>query len=144
MLLNAASVCIVSLAALNGSSNEGQVLKGIGFIGGGCFVMACQLVLEEVSMYYIREYVCLIFASLLSTLFSGLFLQSSTLVLFMVLPMMIILLFTSIHACQYISKQAVMAGDDDDADEEGTPPLVVVGMEGFWGSLIMLCVVRMG
>jgi len=34
-----------------------------------------------------------------------------------------------------------MAGDDDDADEEGTPPLVVVGMEGFWGSLIMLCVV---
>ena len=106
--------------------------------------MACQLVLEEVSMYYIREYVCLIFASLLSTLFSGLFLQSSTLVLFMVLPMMIILLFTSIHACQYISKQAVMAGDDDDADEEGTPPLVVVGMEGFWGSLIMLCVVRMG
>jgi len=54
VLLNAASVCIVSLAALNGSSNEGQVLKGIGFIGGGCFVMACQLVLEEVSTWDIN------------------------------------------------------------------------------------------
>jgi hypothetical protein len=34
-----------------------------------------------------------------------------------------------------------MAGGDDD-DEEGTPPLVVVGMEGVWGTIIMLCVVR--
>ena len=32
-----------------------------------------------------------------------------------------------------------MSKDDD--DDEGTPPLVVVGMEGIWGSLIMLFVV---
>lgn len=80
--LNATSVCIVSAAALFGP-DHGDVLIGIGFIGLGCFVMACQLVLEE----------------------------------------------------------AVMAGGDEDEDDEGTPPLVVVGMEGIWGSLIMLCVV---
>jgi hypothetical protein len=49
VFLNAASVCVVSAAALTGP-NEGQVLKGIGFIGAGCFVMACQLVLEEVKI----------------------------------------------------------------------------------------------
>lgn len=37
-------------------------------------------------------------------------------------------------ATQLVIEEKVMAGDD-------TPPLVVVGMEGFWGSLIMLCVI---
>ena len=37
----------------------------------------------------------------------------------------------SAHAC----------GSSDDEDDEGTPPLVVVGMEGIWGTLIMLTVI---
>lgn len=82
--MNAASVCIVSAAALFDPSQT-DVLTGICFIGGGCFVMACQLVLEEFVM-------------------------------------------------------AGSDGDDED-DDEGTPPLVVVGMEGIWGSIIMLTVV---
>lgn len=45
-------------------------------------------------------------------------------------------------ACQLVLEEAVMSGDDDDDEEdEGTPPLVVVGMEGIWGSLIMLTVI---
>jgi len=75
-------VCIVSAAALFDPSQT-NVLLGISFINLGCFIMACQLTLEE----------------------------------------------------------AVMSGDDEDEDAEPCPPLVVVGMEGFWGSVIMLTVI---
>mmetsp|Transcript_47212 Transcript_47212/g.60673 ORF Transcript_47212/g.60673 Transcript_47212/m.60673 type:complete len:421 (+) Transcript_47212:15-1277(+) len=80
VIMNATSVCIVSAAALFDPAQQ-DVLLGISFINFGCFIMACQLTLEE---YVMR---------------------------------------------------------DSDEDEEGTPPLVVVGMEGFWGSFIMMTVI---
>jgi len=83
--MNATSVLIVSAAALFDPS-QSDVLVGIMFINSGCFVMACQLTLEE-----------------------------------------------------YVMTKGDNADEDD--DDEGTPPLVVVGMEGFWGSLVMLTVV---
>lgn len=78
--MNATSVCIVSAAALFDPAQQ-DVLLGISFINFGCFIMACQLTLEEYVM------------------------------------------------------------SNSDEDEEGTPPLVVVGMEGIWGSLIMMLVI---
>lgn len=39
-----------------------------------------------------------------------------------------------VMATQLVIEEKVMSGDN-------TPPLVVVGMEGFWGTVIMLCVI---
>ena len=46
-----------------------------------------------------------------------------------------LLLGCSIVAAQFVLEEKVMAGGD------ATPPLIVVGMEGLWGTLIMLCII---
>ncbi|GMI03612.1 hypothetical protein TrVE_jg726 [Triparma verrucosa] len=45
----------------------------------------------------------------------------------------VLLLGCAIMASQLVLEEKVMAGDN-------TPPLIVVGMEGLWGTLIMLCI----
>lgn len=45
-----------------------------------------------------------------------------------------IILGCAVMATQLVIEEKVMTGDE-------TPPLVVVGMEGVWGTLIMLCVI---
>ena len=50
------------------------------------------------------------------------------------LGILVLLLGCSIMAAQLVLEEKVMAGGDQ------TPPLVVVGMEGVWGTLIMLLV----
>jgi len=45
----------------------------------------------------------------------------------------VLLLGCAIMASQLVLEEKVMSGDS-------TPPLVVVGMEGLWGTLIMLCI----
>ncbi len=84
VIINALSVAIVGISALF-DPEQTNVLLGIGWINFGCFVMACQLTLEE-------------------------FVMDS-------------------------------ANDDDDEDCDATQPLIVVGMEGIWGTLILLTVV---
>ncbi|GMH57685.1 hypothetical protein TL16_g02446 [Triparma laevis f. inornata] len=45
----------------------------------------------------------------------------------------VLLLGCAIMASQLVLEEKVMSGDN-------TPPLIVVGMEGLWGTLIMLCI----
>lgn len=49
-----------------------------------------------------------------------------------------ILFGCAVMATQLVIEEKVMAGD---ADMPETPPLVVVGMEGLWGTFIMLCII---
>ena len=86
VFINAMSVAIVGISALFDPSQT-NVILGMLWINFGCFVMACQLTLEEFVMDSAND------------------------------------------------------DEDDDDDSDPTQPLIVVGMEGFWGTVILLTVV---
>lgn len=53
----------------------------------------------------------------------------------------ILLIGCLIMSIQFVLEETVMAGDKATGSGQGIPPLVVVGTEGVWGTIIMICVV---